>query len=90
MREGIPFYLQSNLPNVITDEHIELFGKENPDLQPFLKVYDIQLRKLQLPYFHSYCVWIIGQVISVRVAEVIQERFEALVPEITPSAILEI
>jgi DNA-3-methyladenine glycosylase II len=43
-----------------------------------------------MPYFHSYCAWIIGQVISVRVAEVLLERFETLVKEVTPTSILSL
>ncbi|MHA2503529.1 MAG: DNA-3-methyladenine glycosylase family protein [Candidatus Kariarchaeaceae archaeon] len=90
MREGVPFYLKTDQPNVITPDLIERFGQDNPGLIPYLEQYPVELRRLELPPYHSFCAWITGQLVSVRVAEVFLERFEALMNPITPEGVLKL
>lgn len=86
--EITPFYLITNNENIITKSEISEFRSRNPELSHHIDNNNIELRPLEINDFEALCCWIIGQLISSKVARVITERFRSQIKEISPEYIL--
>lgn len=86
--ELTPFYLITNNDNIITKSEISEFRSKNLDISHHIDNNKIELRPLEIDDFEALCYWIIGQLISSKVARAITERFRTQIKNISPEYIL--
>lgn len=86
--EITPFYLITNKDNIITKSEIEEFRSANLDIAHFIDSNNIELKPIEISDFEAICCWIIGQLISSKVARAITERFQTQIKEISPQSVL--
>ncbi len=82
-----PFYLRGKGPSVITEEDIEIFSRQNPELSQYFDSYNIELQLLDLSPFQSLVYWIISQQISGKAADSIISRLHLSLSEVSPSMV---
>jgi DNA-3-methyladenine glycosylase II len=75
--------------NVIKKDHLIKFTIDNPELSEYIGNYLIELKPINLPEFQVLTYWIIGQVISNKVAHKIINEFREKVNTITPENIAQ-
>ncbi|MCE7734142.1 MAG: DNA-3-methyladenine glycosylase 2 family protein [Candidatus Heimdallarchaeota archaeon] len=83
-----PFYLISDNDNIITKSEISEFRSNNLDISHHIDTNNIELKPLEIENFEALCCWIIGQLISSKVARAITKRFRTQIKEISPEFIL--
>ena len=88
-KEQTPFYLQGEPPNIITKPLLKKFEQQNPELKAALHKHPPYLYLLKNPAFESLTYWIISQQISGTAANMIIQRLNENMTEITPKKILE-
>ena len=86
--ELTPFYLITYNDNIITKSEISEFRSKNLDISYHIDNNKIELRPLEIDDFEALCYWIIGQLISSKVARAITERFRTQIKDISPEYIL--
>ncbi|MHA2100766.1 MAG: DNA-3-methyladenine glycosylase family protein [Candidatus Kariarchaeaceae archaeon] len=83
------FYMINTGENVIKKDHLIKFTIDNPELSEYIGNYLIELKPINLPEFQVLTYWIIGQVISNKVAHKIINEFREKVNTITPENIAQ-
>ena len=84
------FYLKGGGSNVISQQVLDQFRHQNPELGSYLDNYPVYLKLLQIQPFESFCYWILSQQISGKAAETVVKRFKVLLPEIIPENLLHL
>ena len=85
-----PFYLITDSKNIITKSEIFEFRSNNIEISHFIDTNYIELRPLEIEDFEALCCWIIGQLISSKVARAITKRFRTQIKDISPRNIIAI
>ncbi|MHA2252668.1 MAG: DNA-3-methyladenine glycosylase family protein [Candidatus Kariarchaeaceae archaeon] len=84
----LPFYIIMDGESVISQEDVDTFIMNNPELTSYFEVYNIELRLLQMSNLQSFCSWIISQQISSIAANKILNRFLLEINPLTTKKLL--